>query len=103
VRVPGVAEAVPALREAGALTSAEAQILGDAHIFQRHVENHYQLQEEWALREVSKESPSLVRLARSMGYPAGPAADVRRKFISDWEAQAREVRRLVDKYFYGSI
>jgi glutamate-ammonia-ligase adenylyltransferase len=103
VRVPGVAEAVPALREAGALTSAEAQILVDAHAFQRHVENHYQLQEEWALREVSKESPSLVRLARSMGYPGGPAADVRRRFISDWEAHAHEVRRLVSRYFYGSI
>ena len=86
-----------------ALGVTEAAILVDAHAFQRHVENHYQLQEEWALREVSKESPSLVRLARSMGYPGGPAADVRRRFISDWEAYAHEVRRLVGRYFYGSI
>jgi hypothetical protein len=38
-----------------------------------------------------------------MGYPAGAAADVRRKFVSDWEDRAREVRRLMDRYFYGSI
>jgi glutamate-ammonia-ligase adenylyltransferase len=103
VRVPGVAEALPALREAGALTAAEAAQLLDAHAFQRHVENHFQLQEEWALREVSRESPSIARLARSMGYPPGAAADVRRKFLSDWDDRAREVRRLVDKYFYGSL
>jgi glutamate-ammonia-ligase adenylyltransferase len=103
VRVPGAADAVPALREAGALTAAEAALLLDAHAFQRHVENHFQLQEEWALREVSRESPSIVRLARSMGYPAGAASDVRRKFLSDWDDRAREVRRLLDTYFYGSI
>ena len=103
VRVPGVAEALPALKEAGALTAEEAALLTQAHVFQRHVENHFQLQEEWALREVSRESPSITRLARSMGYPAGAAADVRRKFVSDWDDRAREVRRLMDKYFYGSI
>ena len=103
VRTPGVAEAVPALRDAGALTAGEAALLLEAHVFQRHVENHFQLQEEWALREVSRESPSLARLARSMGYPAGSAADVRRKFVSDWDERAREVRRLVDRYFYGSL
>lgn len=103
VRAPGVAEAVPALREVGALTAEEAALLLDAHNFQRHVENHFQLQEEWALREVSRESPSIARLARSMGYPAGAPAELRRRFVSDWEDRAREVRRLFEKYFNGSL
>ncbi len=103
VRVPGVVEALPVLKEVGALTAEEASLLLQVHAFQRHVENHFQLQEEWALREVSRESPSISRLARSMGYPPGAASDVRRKFLSDWDDRAREVRRLVDKYFYGSV
>jgi glutamate-ammonia-ligase adenylyltransferase len=94
VRAPGVDAAVPALQAAGALTAAEAAGLLDAHRFQRGVENRYQLQEEWNSREISRESPKLARLARSLGYPG------RKEFLDAWSGVAGSVRRLVDKYFY---
>ncbi|NWG13638.1 MAG: hypothetical protein HXY20_08900 [Acidobacteria bacterium] len=99
VRSPRITQALPALSDAGAITGEECAILLDAHRFQRHVENHYQLQEEWPLREVSRESPALGRLARSLGYQGDSPAGIRRRFISDWEERAREVRRLFEKYF----
>ncbi len=98
-RAQRIAQALPALHEAGAITGDECGILLEAHRFQRHVENRYQLQEEWPLREVSRESPALTRLARSMGYRRGAPAEDRRKFVSEWEERAHEVRRLFEKYF----
>ncbi len=98
-RAQPIAMALPALHEAGAITEDECGILLEAHRFQRHVENHYQLQEEWPLREASRESPALTRLARSMGYRGGTPGEDRRKFVSDWMQRAHEVRRLFEKYF----
>ena len=63
------------------------------------VTNRYQLMEEWTLREISRESPMLVRLAGSLGY-RGEAMSVRKSFTSDWDETARSVRELVEKYFY---
>jgi glutamate-ammonia-ligase adenylyltransferase len=94
VRAPGVEAAVPALQAAGALTAQEARELLEAHRFQRRVENRYQLQEEWSSREISRESPKLTRLARSLGYPG------RKEFVEEWSSVAGSVRRLVDRYFY---
>jgi glutamate-ammonia-ligase adenylyltransferase len=101
VRAPGVSAAVPALRDAGALSETEAQQLLVAHAFQRRVENHYQLMEEWPSQEISRESPHLGRLARSLGYPGVPAA-ARQPFLGEWDSTAQCVRALVNKHFYNS-
>jgi glutamate-ammonia-ligase adenylyltransferase len=94
VQAPSVDDAVPALQAAGALTQGEAGTLLQAHRFLRQVENRYHLLEEWHSRELSRESPKLLRLARSLGYPT------RKAFLSEWDDHARSVRGLVEKYFY---
>jgi glutamate-ammonia-ligase adenylyltransferase len=101
-RAPAIMAALPALRDAGALSASETDELTEAHKFQRRVENRYQLLEEWSSREISRESPKLIRLARSLGYKADPASAARRAFLADWEETARIVRRLFERYFYGS-
>ncbi len=102
VRSPGVKAALAALYDAGALSAGERDELSAAHSFQRRVENRYQLMEEWVLREISRESPMLTRLARSLGYHGDSPASVRRSFLDEWDSMARAVRMLVDRYFYSS-
>ena len=101
VRTWNVDRAIEALCQAEAITDRESKELLEAHQFQRHVENHYQLMEEWVSREISRESPVLSRLARSLGYSGTESHAVRKSFVSDWEENCRRVRGLVDKYFYG--
>lgn len=101
-RAPLLVDAIPALWQAGAISGCERDAMLVAHRFTRHVENHYQMMEEWSSREISRDSPLLIRLARSLGYSGDSAADARRRFLSDWDGTAQTVRALVDKYFYGS-
>ncbi len=101
VRHPGIAQALPALQSAGALTGPETDRLLKAHRFLRRVENRYQLLEEWHSREISRESPKLSRLASSLGYRADARAAARRAFLSDWDENARIVRELFERYFSG--
>ena len=75
----------------------------EAHVFHRHVENHYQMIEEWTSREVSRESPILERLARSLGYREGSPAEARKAFLFDWDRHAHQVRSMVENRFYRSI
>ena len=100
VRTPSVPEAILALEGVEALSNEEARALMAAHRFHRLVENHYQLMEEWGLREISRESPQLVRLARSIGIPPQTPSAVRNEFLAQWEDHATNVRKLVEKYFY---
>lgn len=100
-RTPDLAEAVIALSAAGILDAQEREILLRAHRFERLVENRYQLMEEWTSREIANESPTLVRLAGSMGY-RGEAFAVRKSFLGEWDDTARSVRKLVERYFYSA-
>jgi glutamate-ammonia-ligase adenylyltransferase len=102
VRLPNAGDAVPALRDAGALLEREGEELLAAYHFQRRVENHYQLIEEWTSREISRESPALERRARSLGYLGDASGGARKAFLTDWDHTARQVCRLVDKYFYAN-
>ena len=53
-------------------------------------ENRYQLMEEWGAREIARESPQLVRLARSIGITAQTRSQVREaRFLERWEDQTR--------------
>jgi glutamate-ammonia-ligase adenylyltransferase len=101
LRAPSVAAALHALGEAEVLSAAESRYLLEAHRFQRRLENHYQLMEEWAAREISRESPALVPLARSLGYKGESGEQARKQFLADWDERARFVRSVVEKYFYS--
>ena len=59
------------------------------------------MMEEWPSREISRDSPMLIRLARSLGYSGESGADARKRFLSDWDDTAQTIRALVDKHFYG--
>jgi glutamate-ammonia-ligase adenylyltransferase len=99
IRVPELKEAVLAICEAGIITKQERDVILRAHKFERLVENRYQLMEEWTAREVSRESPTLGRLAASIGYKGDPLA-AQKTFVSDWDEIARSVRQLAEKYFF---
>jgi glutamate-ammonia-ligase adenylyltransferase len=97
LRSPSVAEALAALGKAGVLPAAEADELREAYRFQRRLESRYQLMEEWAAREISRESPALERLARSLGYHG------RSEFLAEWDAHSVFVRGMMERYFYGDL
>lgn len=102
LRTPSLDEAVTALSGVGVLSSEEALALHGAHRFQRHVENHYQLSEEWPSREISRESPQLIRLARSLAITGATPGETRKNFLAAWDEHAQIVRALVEKYFYAT-
>ena len=83
LRTPQVAQALPTLRDMGVISPQECQALQQAHRFQRLLENHYQLVEEWTSREISRESPVLERLARELGYRGSTPGDAR-KAVTFW-------------------
>ena len=99
-RAPEVQRALEALAAMHALPDTAAEQLLAAHRFQRHVENHVQLAEEWPAREMSRESPHLARIARSLGIRTGSAASDRARFLAMWDSHAGTVRELVERYFY---
>jgi [glutamine synthetase] adenylyltransferase / [glutamine synthetase]-adenylyl-L-tyrosine phosphorylase len=101
-RTPRQDLAIEVFREAGILSDVAAETLISAHRFQRHVENHYQLIEEWSSRDVSRDSPVLIRLARSLGYDGESGRDARASFLRDWDARAEAVRALVVRLFYDN-
>jgi glutamate-ammonia-ligase adenylyltransferase len=100
LRTPQIAETLSCLRDMGVISPQECQALKEAHQFQRLLENHYQLVEEWASREVSRESPVLERLARNLGCPGSTPGEARRALLDEWDCHARMVRSLVEKLFY---
>lgn len=102
VRAPALADAVAALCDCGIITAQESGHLLQTHQFQRRVENHYQLIEEWTSQEISRESPDLERLARSLGYRGAAPGEARKVFVSEWDSSAGQVRNLMDKYFYNT-
>ncbi len=93
VRVSDIAEAIAALRDAEMLAPVESERLLASHRFQRRVENHYQLIEEWTSREISRESPLLDRLARSLGYRG---RDARKGLLADWDSTSKTVRSIME-------
>jgi glutamate-ammonia-ligase adenylyltransferase len=101
-RAPEVHRALEALAETEAVPATVAEQLLAAHRFQRHVENHVQLAEEWPAREMSRESPHLARIARSLGIRTGAPASDRARFLALWDDHAAAVRELVERYFYRS-
>jgi len=101
VRSPTIAVAVPELVRVGAVSAVQGEQLLRILRFQRAVENHYQLLEEWNSREVSRESPALDRLALSLGYPSGGGSPARKAFLSDWDDSAREIRGLVENLVFA--
>ncbi len=102
VRTPSLTTALPALQASGAIRRSEYADLLSAHRFHRFLENRYQLLQEWNSREISRESPLLGRLARSMGYRDGSKSSARRALLSDWDAHAAAVRALVENYLFSA-
>ena len=101
VRCPETVQAIEALESAGALAPREGRLLMEAYRFQRGVENHYQLVEEWSSREISREAPLIAPLARSLGFATRNEGEDRKAFVEAWEKHSRFVRDLVEKFLYG--
>jgi glutamate-ammonia-ligase adenylyltransferase len=101
VRSPTIAVAVPELVLAGAISASQGEELLRTLRFQRNVENHYQLLEEWNSREISRESPVLERLALSLGYRGGSGVPARKAFLGDWDERARAVRDLLEAHVFA--
>ncbi len=101
VRGPSLRRAIAGLLHSGILTGDEASMLLRAHDLHRMIENRYQLMEEWNAREISRESPSLALLAKSLGYRGLTPSDSRHALLAEWEARSGPVRALVEKYIFG--
>jgi glutamate-ammonia-ligase adenylyltransferase len=100
LRTPQTGEALSCLRAMGVISSQECQALKEAHQFQRLLENHYQLLEEWTSREVSRESPILERLARNLSYQGSTPGEARTALLKKWDFHARRVRSMLERLFY---
>jgi glutamate-ammonia-ligase adenylyltransferase len=100
-RSPCISIAVPALGSAGAISIEEQAELISIHRFQRLVENRYQLLEEWNSREISRESPVMERLARSMGYQANSSRSAKKAFLNEWDDRAQVVRRHLESHVFA--
>jgi glutamate-ammonia-ligase adenylyltransferase len=101
VRSPTISVAVPQLVRIGAVSASQGEQFLRILRFQRAVENHYQLLEEWNSREISRESPVLQRLALSLGYPGGGGMPARKAFLRDWDECAREIRSQLEAHVFA--
>lgn len=101
VRSPTIAVAVPELVRVGAVSASKGEELVRILRFQRNVENHYQLLEEWNSREISRESPVLDRLALSLGYQGSRGVPARKSFLGDWDESSRVLRGLLETHVFA--
>jgi glutamate-ammonia-ligase adenylyltransferase len=101
VRSPTIAVAVPELVRAGAVRASQGEELLRILRFQRSVENHYQLLEEWNSREISRKSPVLDRLALSLGFVASREMPARKSLLGAWDENCRAVRNLVEAHVFA--
>jgi glutamate-ammonia-ligase adenylyltransferase len=98
-RNPGVLgvntlEALARLKRAGLVAPPDAQELEDHYVFLRTVEHRMQLMENQQVYRLPRKTEDLLRLGRTMGFPA-PDAD--RRLLDAYDQRTRKVRTLFDR------
>ena len=92
-------EALAALSAGGYVGRDDAAVLDAAYRLLRTLEHRIQLHRLRRTHLMPTAAADLRRLGRSMGLRRDPAAEV----VREWQAQAREVRRLHERIFYRPL
>jgi glutamate-ammonia-ligase adenylyltransferase len=86
------------LAERGYLTWEESGALTRAYVFLRTIEHRLQILHALQTHTLPADPAELARLARRLGY-AGPDEDVRRRFLTDYDATRKTVRAAFEDFF----
>ncbi|HEX5741710.1 MAG TPA: bifunctional [glutamine synthetase] adenylyltransferase/[glutamine synthetase]-adenylyl-L-tyrosine phosphorylase [Pilimelia sp.] len=108
LRAAGTIPALRALVAGGYVARADGEALLRGYEFLRRVEHRLQLQHLRRTHTVPAPTgpdgaAALRRLARALGYRAGPGRDAAEAFHADWRAHAADVRRLHAKLLYRPL
>jgi glutamate-ammonia-ligase adenylyltransferase len=99
VRRRATAEAIEALREAGALDGADASSLLEHYRFLRRLEARLRLERDRAVEELGTEAASVAPLAVRLGYDGD---DPGGRLLADYHRTREEVRAIYERHFSGS-
>lgn len=99
VRNPTTLTALEALATWGYVGREDGATLASAYRFLRTLEHRIQLQDLRRTHMVPESATDLRRLGRSMGFLRDPEAEL----TAEWNAHAREVRRIHEKLFYRPL
>jgi glutamate-ammonia-ligase adenylyltransferase len=105
LRVTNTWEALDALKAAGLLSEPDRTVLWDSFGFLRRVESRLRIVHNRALDEVPEAPEEVDKLARRLGYDAGPDGSAGKQFLAELErhmSQTREVfQRLLEQERQG--
>lgn len=99
VRSPTTLTALEALATWGYVGREDGATLASAYRFLRTLEHRIQLQDLRRTHLVPESTDDLRRLGRSMGFRRDPEVEL----TAEWNAHAREVRRIHEKLFYRPL
>ena len=99
VRSPTTLTALEALATWGYVGREDGATLASAYRFLRTLEHRIQLQDLRRTHLMPEAEQDLRRLGRSMGFRRDPVAEL----SAEWNAHAREVRRIHEKLFYRPL
>ena len=89
VRTRATLKAIPRLREAGLLTSAEAHILADGYIFLRTVEHYLQMIDYRQTHTLPTDPTAIALLARRLGFEGPQAGE---HFVVRYQQHCQAIR-----------
>ncbi len=92
IRTRATLKALPRLRAAGLLTSAEARILTDGYIFLRTIEHYLQMMDYRQTYTLPSERSAITILARRLGFASGEA------FIERYQEHCQAIRAVYLKH-----
>src|SRR5262249_25942781 len=91
VRVPSTLQALAALQAEGFLSRSDAELLTEAYLFHRRVENRLRLLHGFSLAHLPTSGRPLAMLARRLGYLG---SDPGSQFLADYRAYTDRVRQV---------
>jgi glutamate-ammonia-ligase adenylyltransferase len=91
VRTRATLKAIPRLREAGLLTSAEAHFLADGYIFLRTVEHYLQMIDYRQTHTLPTDPTALALLARRLGFEGPQAGE---HFVVRYQQHCQAIRAI---------
>jgi glutamate-ammonia-ligase adenylyltransferase len=98
VRTRATAEAIEALREAGALDADDADALLRHYRFLRRLEARLRLERDRAVEELGTDAASVAPLAVRLGYDGDAPGE---RLLADYHRTREEVRAIYERHFAG--
>jgi glutamate-ammonia-ligase adenylyltransferase len=97
VRIPGIDNALRALKRQGLLDEEAYMTLVRANYFMRQLESRMRIVSNQATSELSRDAAKLLPLALRMGYPVNGASSAGQQLLAEYESLSRQVRHIFDK------